>query len=336
MVGIKDVASRAGVSIGTVSNVVNRPHVVSPATRARVQAVIQELGYVRDESARQLRAGHSRMLALLVLDLGNPFFVDVSRGAEQAAHDEGLNVITCNSSQRMDREASYLAMLAEQRVRGVLLSPVDASGNSLTAFRRSGIPYVFVDRSVSTDEACSVSVDDVVGGSLATQHLIDTGHRSIAFVNGPAVLAQCRDREAGVRAALSGAKAPGRQLSVLEVEGLDVASGRDAGARILGLSPRPTAVFCANDLLALGVLQTVYAAGLAVPQDLAIVGYDDIEFAAAAAVPLTSVRQPAAAMGRLAADLLLEEIRADGAGHEHQRVVLQPELVVRESSRTRR
>jgi len=332
MVGIKDVASRAGVSIGTVSNVVNRPHVVSPATRARVQAVIQELGYVRDESARQLRAGHSRMLALLVLDLGNPFFVDVSRGAEQAAHDEGLNVITCNSSQRMDREASYLAMLAEQRVRGVLLSPVDASGNSLTAFRRSGIPYVFVDRSVSTDEACSVSVDDVVGGSLATQHLIDTGHRSIAFVNGPAVLAQCRDREAGVRAALSGAKAPGRQLSVLEVEGLDVASGRDAGARILGLSPRPTAVFCANDLLALGVLQAMVAGGVRVPEEMAIVGYDDIEFAAAAAVPLTSVRQPAVKLGYAAARLLIAETGPQSEPHVHQAVVYRPELVVRDSS----
>jgi LacI family transcriptional regulator len=330
MVGIKDVASRAGVSIGTVSNVVNRPHVVSPATRARVQAVIQELGYVRDESARQLRAGHSRMLALLVLDLGNPFFVDVSRGAEQAAHDEGLNVITCNSSQRVDREASYLAMLAEQRVRGVLLSPVDASGNSLTAFRRSGIPYVFVDRSVPTDEACSVSVDDVVGGSLAAQHLIDTGHRSIAFVNGPAVLAQCRDREAGVRAALAGGS--GAQLSVLAVEGLDVASGRDAGARILGLSPRPTAVFCANDLLALGVLQAMVAGGVRVPEEMAIVGYDDIEFAAAAAVPLTSVRQPAVKLGYAAARLLIAETGPQSEPHVHQAVVYRPELVVRDSS----
>jgi LacI family transcriptional regulator len=332
MVGIKDVASRAGVSIGTVSNVVNRPHVVSPATRSRVQAVIQELGYVRDESARQLRAGHSRMLALLVLDLGNPFFVDVARGAEQAAHDEGLNVITCNSGQRMDREASYLAMLAEQRVRGVLLSPVDASGNSLAAFRRSGIPYVFVDRTVPTGEACSVSVDDVVGGTLAARHLIDTGHQSIAFVNGPAVLAQCRDREAGVRAALAEARSPGRQLSVLEVEGLDVASGRDAGARILGLSPRPTAVFCANDLLALGVLQAMVAGGVRVPQEMAIVGYDDIEFAAAAAVPLTSVRQPAVKLGYTAAQLLIAETGTREGPHVHQAVVYKPELVVRDSS----
>jgi len=336
MVGIKDVASRAGVSIGTVSNVVNRPHVVSEATRTRVQSVIQELGYVRDESARQLRAGHSRMLALLVLDLGNPFFVDVARGAEQAAHDEGLNVITCNSGQRRDREASYLAMLAEQRVRGVLLSPVDTSGESLTAFQRSGIPYVFVDRSVPMHEACSVSVDDVVGGQLAAQHLIETGHTSIAFVNGPAVLAQCRDREAGVRAAVEHAPSPGRHLSVIEVNGLDVASGRDAGARILGLSPRPTAVFCANDLVALGVLQAMVAAGVRVPEEMAIVGYDDIEFAAAAAVPLTSVRQPAVKLGRKAAQLLIDETADRSEPHTHRAVVYKPELVVRDSTRVRR
>ncbi|MFD9889192.1 LacI family DNA-binding transcriptional regulator [Amycolatopsis sp. NPDC059027] len=331
MVGIKDVAKRAGVSIGTVSNVVNRPEVVSAATRNRVLSVIEELGYVRDESARQLRAGRSRIMALVVLDLGNPFFVDVARGAEEAAHAHGLNIITCNSGQRTELEASYLAMLAEQRVRGVLLSPVDTSGEALQAFRRSGIPYVLVDRKVPADEASSVSVDDVAGGALAGRHLAETGHRRIAFVNGPTFLAQCRDREAGLRSALDGASV---SLSVLEASGLDFASGRDAGARLLGMSPRPTAVFCANDLLALGVLQAMVGAGVKVPGEMAIVGYDDIEFAGAAAVPLTSVRQPARRLGRTAAELLLAET-SDGASVEHQGVVFAPELVVRESTRIR-
>ncbi|MER6800223.1 LacI family DNA-binding transcriptional regulator, partial [Amycolatopsis mediterranei] len=200
MVGIKDVAKRAGVSIGTVSNVVNRPHVVAAATRHRVLSVIEELGYVRDESARQLRAGRSRVMGLLVLDLGNPFFVDVARGAEQAAHAEGLNIITCNSGQRSELEASYLAMFAEQRVRGVLLSPVATSGEALRTFRRTGTPYVFVDRKAPASEASSVSVDDVAGGALGGRHLLETGHRRIAFVNGPAILTQCRDREQGLRA----------------------------------------------------------------------------------------------------------------------------------------
>ncbi|GAA4525151.1 LacI family DNA-binding transcriptional regulator [Amycolatopsis samaneae] len=332
MVGIKDVAKHAGVSIGTVSNVVNRPEVVSAATRKRVLSVIEELGYVRDESARQLRAGRSRIVALVVLDLGNPFFVEVARGAEEAAHARGLNVITCDSGQRTDLESSYLAMLAEQRVRGVLLSPVDTSGEALKAFRRSGVPYVFVDRGVPADQASSVSVDDVAGGALAGRHLAEAGHRRIAFVTGPAVLAQCRDREAGLRSVVDGS---GVSLTVLEATALDFASGRDAGARLLGMSPRPTAVFCANDLLALGVLQAMVGAGIRVPEEMAIVGYDDIEFAGAAAVPLTSVRQPARRLGRTAAELLLAET-GDGAAAGHQGVVFTPELVVRESTRTRR
>ncbi|MGP4015779.1 LacI family DNA-binding transcriptional regulator [Saccharopolyspora sp. 5N708] len=332
MVGIKDVARRAGVSIGTVSNVVNRPHVVSAATRMRVLSVIEELGYVRDESARQLRAGRSRIMALLVLDLGNPFFVDLARGAEQAAHEAGLNVITCNSGQRVATEASYLSMLAEQRVRGVLLSPVETSSDRLRTFSRSGIPYVFVDRKVPPEEASSVSVDDVAGGELAARHLLETGHTSIAFVNGPAILAQCRDREAGVRSAL---ERTGVSLSVLESAALDVSSGRDAGSRLLGMSPRPTAVFCANDLLALGVLQTMVGAGVRVPEEMAIVGYDDIEFAGAAAVPLTSVRQPAKRLGHTAAELLIAETSGAEAP-EHQQVVFRPELVVRASTRTNR
>ncbi|WP_406691314.1 LacI family DNA-binding transcriptional regulator [Saccharopolyspora sp. ID03-671] len=332
MVGIKDVARAAGVSIGTVSNVVNRPQLVSEETRRRVQAAIDELGYVRDESARQLRAGSSRIMALLVLDLANPFFVDIARGAEQAAHEAGLNVITCNSGQRVDLESSYLSMLAEQRVRGVLLSPVDTTGERLRAFARNGIPYVFVDRTVPEVQGSSVAVDDVTGGALAAHHLAETGHREIAMVNGPSLLAQCRDREAGARSALQDHDV---HLSVLDAPALDVASGRDAGARLLGRSPRPTAVFCANDLLALGVLQAMVAAGVRVPEEMAIVGYDDIEFAGAAAVPLTSVRQPARQIGRTAAELLIDETSGE-APVKHRRLVFQPELVVRDSTRAHR
>lgn len=330
MVGIKDVAREAGVSIATVSNVVNRPHLVSEETRQRVLAAIDELGYVRDESARQLRAGRSRIVALVVLDLGNPFYVDLARGAEEAAHAAGLNVITCNSGRRVDLEASYLAMLAEQRVRGVLLSPVESVSDRLRNFARSGIPYVFIDRKVPEPQGSSVSVDDVAGGALAARHLIDTGHTDIAFVNGPETLVQCREREAGVRSALAGEV----RLSVLEVPELDADSGHDAGARLLDMSPRPTAVFCANDLLALGVLRAMVGAGVKVPGEMAIVGYDDIEFAAAAAVPLTSVRQPTRELGRTAAELLIAESRAEPVAH--RQVVFEPELVVRESSRVSR
>ncbi|WP_258341814.1 LacI family DNA-binding transcriptional regulator [Saccharopolyspora gregorii] len=331
MVSIKDVAERAGVSVATVSNSLNRPDRVSVTTRARVLSVIDELGYVRSESARQLRAGHSRILALLVLDMGNPFFVDVARGVEAAARDEGLGVMLCNSGQDPEAEALYLSLFAEQRVRGVLVTPSDVSGANLDSLRRQGIPSVLVDRKVDSGQACSVAVDDVAGGALAVRHLLERGHRSIGFVTGPGSLTQCLDRRTGARTALHEHGLDDDALGVLEVPALDVASGRDAGARLLGLPTRPSAVFCANDLLALGLLQALFAAGVRVPEDIALVGYDDIEFAAAAAVPLTSVRQPAFRIGRKAAELVLAE-SDPGAEHTHQQVIYEPELVVRRSS----
>ncbi|MGV9628278.1 LacI family DNA-binding transcriptional regulator, partial [Streptomyces sp. NPDC003487] len=196
-VGIKDVARAAGVSVGTVSNVINRPDTVASETRARVLSAIDRLGYVRSESARQLRAGRSRIMGLLVLDMGNPFFVDVARGAERAAREAGLGVMVCNSAQSASEEAEYLSLFAEQRVRGVLLTPTDASGRNIGTFRRHGIPFVLVDRVAEGAAECSVSVDDVAGGALAVRHLVDAGHRSIAYVSGPPGLNQVRDRRTG-------------------------------------------------------------------------------------------------------------------------------------------
>ncbi|MBC9714713.1 LacI family DNA-binding transcriptional regulator [Streptomyces sp. TRM66268-LWL] len=335
-VGIKDIAREAGVSVGTVSNVINRPDAVSAETRNRVREVIERLGYVRSESARQLRAGRSRIMGLLVLDMANPFFVDIARGAERAARDAGLGVMVCNTAQSTQQEAEYLSLFAEQRVRGVLVTPADTTGRTIATLRRHGTPFVLVDRVADGVEECSVSVDAVVGGALAMRHLIEQGHRSVAYVGGPPGLQQVADRRTGALKALADAGLPPDVLRELPTERLDVAAGRDAGARLLGLADRPTAVFCANDLLALGVLQALFAAGVRVPQDVAIVGYDDIDFAAAAAVPLTSVRQPAVTVGELAAQLLIEETDAEDGEHEHRQIVLQPELVARGSSLQRR
>lgn len=332
MISMKDVASHAGVSVGTVSNVINRPDRVGARTRTRVLSVIDQLGYVRSETARQLRVGSSRLMAVLVLDLANPFFVELARGAQAAARAAGLRVMVCSSVQDPTEEAEYLALFAEQRVRGVLITPADISGSSLPLLQRYGIPHVFADRVVPADRACSVSVDDVLGAALAVQHLTSLGHTRIGFINGPPRLAQCQDRLNGAQRAIREAGHSPDGLQVLEVGQLDVASGRDAGARLLGLSERPTAVFCANDLIGLGVLQALFAAGVRVPDDVALVGYDDIELAGAAAVPLTSVRQPARRIGAAAAELLMDETGPDGAEHKHQQITFKPELVARQSS----
>ena len=333
--GMKDVAQLAGVSIGTVSNVLNRPEAVSDKTRHRVLTAIWELGFVRNESARQLRAGSSRFLAYVVMDAGNPFFTDVARGVEEAARAAGFAVYLCNSDEDADRQNEYLALLHQQRVHGVLITPVGPVDHRLELLRSVGIPVVLVDRVVDDTVCCSVSVDDVEGGALAVTHLVEQGHRQIAFVGGPLGVNQVQDRLRGARSALEAAGLPDTSLFVLETTALNVNEGRRAGERLAGLpkARRPTAAFCANDLLALGLLQEMTQLGLAVPDEVAIVGYDDIDFAAAAAVPLTSVRQPRHVLGRTAAELLLAEAAA-GPTHRHRQVRFQPELAVRASSRS--
>jgi LacI family transcriptional regulator len=336
---IRDVAAEAGVSVGTVSNVLNRPEAVAPATRARVEKAIAALGFVRNESARQLRAGRSRTFGLVVLDVANPFFTDVAHGVEEAVAAEGLAVILCDSAENADRERRYLDLLEEQRVQGILITPVEGVGKRLRQLRQRGIPVVLVDRWASTRSFCSVSVDDVYGGELAAAHLVDQGHRRIAFVGGPYKYQQVVDRHDGAERALTAAGLPAAALVRVETPTLTVASGRDAGAQIAELPSgrRPTAAFCANDLVALGVLQEMTRRRLRVPDDLAIVGYDDIDFAAAAAVPLSSVRQPRDELGRAAAELLIEETsELRRHSHRHRQLVFEPDLVVRASSEHQR
>ena len=330
---IRDVAAEAGVSVGTVSNVLNRPEVVAPATRARVEEAIAALGFVRNESARQLRAGRSRTLGLVVLDVSNPFFTDVARGVEDAAAAAGLAVILCNSDEKTERERRYLDLLEEHRVHGILITPVKGVSERLRQMQRRGTPVVLLDRWASTRNHCSVSVNDVYGGELAVTHLVERGHRRIAFVGGPFSIKQVHDRHEGATRALLGAGLPASALTSVETQALNFSSGLAAGAQLAELPPgrRPTAAFCANDLLALGLLQEMTRRQLRVPGDLAIVGYDDIDFAAAAAVPLSSVRQPRDQLGRAAAELLIEEA-AEGIRHGHRQIVFEPQLVVRDSS----
>ncbi|MGC2998111.1 LacI family DNA-binding transcriptional regulator [Streptomyces sp. G35A] len=330
-VGIKDVARVAGVSLGTVSNVLNRPEIVAETTRTRVLAVIDSLGYVRTEGARQLRGWASRVITVLVHDLANPFFTALATGVEQAAREADLGVMAGTGARDPAEAARHLALITSHRVRGAVLTAGDGAGRTAAAFRRHSIPFVIADQNAPQPGACSVGIDDIVGGHAAVRHLIEQGHRSLAYVSGPDRLQQVRDRHQGALAAVEGAGMSGRSLREVTGPALTVGAGRDAGHHILGLSDRPTALFCANDLLALGVMQALYEASLRVPQDIAVIGYDDIEFAASAVVPLTSVRRPASAMGLRAGRLLIEDT-ARGIAHEHAHVVLQPELVVRQST----
>ena len=329
-VKIKDVAAHAGVSVGTVSNVLNGRDTVSPGVVERVRASIDALGYVRNDAARQLRAGRSRAIALIVLDVGNPFFAAVARGAEARAAADGYVVLLGSSGADADQERLYLDQFREQRVAGVLLTPADAAGDVVERLAAAGIPVVLVDEQTAGDDVCTVSVDDVEGGYLAVAHLLARGRRRIAFVAGPLTTRQVSDRLAGARRAV--AEVEGAALEVVETGAMTVLAGRAAGEGLRERSDRPDAVFAANDLLAVGVLQALTMLGdIRVPDDIALVGYDDIDFAAATVVPLTSVRQPAEALGSTAVDLLLRQLDGDVAPAERQ-VRFRPELVVRASS----
>ena len=323
--GIKAVAARAGVSVGTVSNVLNRPDQVSPASRAKVLAAIDALGFVRHSSASQLRAGRSQTVGLVVLDIGNPFFTDLARGAEAEASDHALTVLLCSSDGSPERQARHLRFLEEQRVEGVLITPVDDDTTELGRLQLRGTSVVLVD--AAAPDYCSVTVDDRKGGALAGAHLVETGRRRITYVTAPETVRQSRERGIGLAEALRRRGVGPAQHVVLPT--LTGAAGYTATSEVL--RQRPDAVFCANDIVALGLLRGLLEAGVRIPRDIALVGYDDIEFAATAAVPLTSVSQPAHDLGRTAAALLAAERNA-GSGHVHENVVFQPELVIRAST----
>lgn len=328
---VRDVAAHAGVSVGTVSNVLNHPEKVQPETVSKVQASISILGFIRNDAARQLRVGHSQTIGFVVLQAGNPFFSDVARAAEEAVRGEGLSVLLANSDEDAEREDAYLALFEQQRVHGVLISPAGDVSERLRNMRGRGIASVLVDRNGRESGLSSVSVDDVVGGRMAVEHLLALGRRRIVVLAAHFEIRQVADRVAGAREAVD--RVPGAVLEVVDIGELDVLAGRAACAHVLGRpdGAGPDGVFAVNDLIALGLLQSLVMSGeVRVPEDVALIGYDDIAFASSSVVPLSSIRQPSRLIGQQAIELLLQHA-ADPRLPARQ-VVFQPELVVRAST----
>ncbi len=333
-VSIRDVARLAGVSVGTVSNVLNKPEEVSADSIARVQGAIDELGYVRNDAARRLRAGVSSTVGFVVLDGQNPFFNEVVRGAEDEASRHGIAILVGNTDEDPAREGMYLDLFEEQRVRGVLIAPYGDITRRLTQLRDRGIPAVLVDRMNVEGTFSSVATDSVVGGRMAAEHLISAGRRRLAFVGGPFDIRQVRDRLDGARWAVESSDVDAT-IEVIATRALTVEEGAAAGRRLLERprQQRPDALFAANDLVALGLLQGLVVDGsVLVPDQMALIGFDDIAFAAAAAVPISSVRQPSRAIGQTALRILLEESGDDTL--IPRQTVFRPELVVRASTRS--
>jgi LacI family transcriptional regulator len=334
-VTIRDVAEQAGVSLGTASNVLNRPERVAPKTLARVQEVIEQLGFVRSSAAHQMRGGNSRCFGAVVLDASNPFSTETIRGLEDAVHEQGCAVVVCSTDGSPDREARYLRLLEEQRVQGIVITPATRSMRHLETLRDRGTFVVLLDRRSSDGEFCSVSVDHTRGGELAARHLFELGHRRIAFINGPLHLSQCAERRRGMRRAARKAGLDADE-SIVECTINPITAVEQAELAVenfLELPDRPTGVVCVNDRVAFAVLRALAERGVRVPRDMSVVGYDDVDFAAMLSPALTSIRQPKYELGREAGQLLIAETL--DPSHCHGDIRFEPELVERQSTTAR-
>jgi LacI family transcriptional regulator len=327
-VGIRAVAETAGVSVGTVSHVLNRPDLVSEKNLHHVQKVMDELGFVRNNLARQVKLGGGNTLSMITLSVENPFFAALVHACEAAAEAHGLIVVVGSSDQSSEREDRYIDLFEGQQVAGMLIAPVQGITERMRLSRHRSMPMVMLDSGSDLD-FCSVSVDGEAAGYIVGAHLLNQGRRHLALLGGP--LNQVGQRWSGVRRALL--ESPDAFAEEVATEDQSMQEGVRAAQQILRRRPehRPDAIFAANDQLALGALQVLLAdSTIRVPDDICLVGHDDIAFAASAAVPLTTVRQPVDSIAREAVRLMLEESR--DLSHEHEHVLLQPELIVRASA----
>jgi LacI family transcriptional regulator len=327
---IRDVARLSGVSQMTVSRVINDSERVSPETRRRVEQAISELGYIPSRLARGLSRQRTGTLSVIVPDVANPFFTAVVRAAEEVARRADYHVILCDTRADLTVERDVIEELIAHRVEGVVIAPVsDRSATHLRRLAEFGVPFVLIDRTVPGVD-CDVVLGDSSGGARQlVEHLLSLGHRRIGFIVESDDVSTARDRRAGYEAALTAAGIAVDQALVAHAAP-DPSGGSAGMARLLELEQQPTAVFTVNNLVALGAIEAVRAAGLEVPDDVALVCFDDIEFASRLYPFLTAMEQPAQTFGTLGTQLLLERIQGRGPDRRHE-VVLPGEFIIRRS-----
>ncbi len=324
-VTIYDVARLAGVSPATVSRALNGSNRVATTTRRRVEAVVAQLGYEPNRVARSLATSVTHTLALLLPDITNPFFPALVKGVQLLADERHYTLLLCNTAADPEREEEYLRVLRGKRVDGVILVGLKLNGQRIR--RALGeVPVVVLDRSVDLPGAAVVQVDHRGGATLAVRHLLELGHRDIAHVAGPGDLAVSRERLEGYREALSEAGLPYRPELVVEADFTE--EGGYEAVQGLCATGHVSAIFAANDLSAIGIMAALRERGLTVPDEVSVVGFDDIHLCAYTVPALTTIRQPAYAMGRRAAELLIDAVE----GGDPRGVTFEAELVVRGST----
>jgi LacI family transcriptional regulator len=331
---IRDVARLAGVAPITVSRVINQSGYIREGTQERVKAAIAQLGYVPNTLARSLRSRQTSMLALVLTDITNPFWTTLARGVEDAASDAGFNLILCNTDESVEEQERYVHVLLQKQVDGILLVPAHNQPEPIEFIQRQKVPVVILDRRVPGANADRVRCDSVGGAYQLTRLLVSLGHCQIAALLGPQGVSTADDRVAGYRLALQEAGLPCTKDQVIYGE-FTVDSGYRMAQQALAIQPRPTALFAGNNFIAIGALKALRDAHLRVPEDLAVVGFDDLPVTMVVEPFLTVAAQPAYEMGRRATELLLARL-AGQAPAEYQEIILPTELIVRHSSGERR
>ena len=331
---LRDVARHAGVSMGTVSHVLNHPDKVSEKMIERVRASIDALGFVRDANASSLAGGGSRSIGLVVIDLSNSMFVDVALGAQSVARRAGLNLLMAASQDDFALQGANVDFFNEARVAGLLLAPSQDSASQMHKLTRRGRPVVLVNFDPGTDAACCVIVDNEQVGYLAARHLIERGCRNLLFVCGDDALQPVSLRRAGLRRAV--AEATGVRFEEVHTPDLTEVSGAALAQRIAARGPgtRPDGIVAVTDTLAAGFINAADTLGISVPGDIAVMGCDDNTAAESTPVGLTTVAMRGAQLGEAAMSLLIEEMASTQHPHLHQRVVLEPRLIERASTGT--
>ena len=328
-VTMRQIAERAGVSIGTVSHVINGTAAVREKLRERVLEAIRSLGYQPSQLARGLRRNQTSMLVMIIPDVTNPFFPAVVRGVEDVAYKSSFRLVLCNTDNDPRKEISYLNEMRSYRPAGWLVIPsVDSEIASHFKSTTSGPPVVCIDRKAKGWHGDVALVANEAGAHSATKHLLRMGHRRLAVITGPLHLANAVERLRGFQRALAEAKVPIESDYIQEAR-FDRTSGYHAAMRLLRMLPRPTAIFACNDLMALGVFLAAREVGVHCPEELSIVGFDNLDFAEFTAPALTTVHQPGYQLGTAAARLLMERVK--GSKQSPKRVVLPTELKIRNS-----
>jgi len=327
---IADVAKRAGVSKMTVSRVINNSGYISQETRSSVQRAIEELGYIPNALARSLRHKQTSTIALVLTDIMNPFFTTIARGVEDAASEQGFTVMFCNTDESHDEEIEYLKVLIQKQVDGLLLVPAQSSRDSVDLLQSHALPFVLLDRRIPDAEVDTVRGDSEGGAYDLITHLVRQGHEHIAFLGGVEKATSVTDRLAGYRRALNEA---GLAINPAHIfyDSFTYESGCAMAKQALEASPRPTALFGTNNLIAVGAFHALRALGLRVPEDISLVAFDDIPEFMVIDPFFTVVLQPAYEIGRQAALLLLERLAGEGA-RLPQEIILPTQLVIRRSS----